>query len=243
MAWSIHHVNLEARDVPATARFYTDILGMHLRDWVFPETRGYLPGDPDKLALLTDTRESHTGLHLIAPDPEFATRNAMQHNPSIGGHVALHVDDLDGVIARLTAAGIPHSVTGEFAIPGLRHVYVEDPSGNLLEINGRTTPAPMPVRHIVLCRITPGTPQATLDALWAELDALRAHIPGMGPLRAGADASPEGLGRGYTHAFTVDFESTAARDAYLAHPAHRSAGARLTALCEGGKDGLCVLDV
>jgi catechol 2,3-dioxygenase-like lactoylglutathione lyase family enzyme len=28
-------------------------------------------------------------------------------------------------------------VTGEFAIPGLRHVYVNDPEGNLLEINGR----------------------------------------------------------------------------------------------------------
>lgn len=137
MAWSIHHVNLQARDVRRTVAFYTDILGMTERDWVFPETRGYLPGDPDKLALLADGREGHTGLHLIAPDPEFASKNNLIHNPSVGGHVAIHVDDLQAVIDRLTAAGVPFSVTGEFAIPGLRHVYVEDPEGNLLEINGR----------------------------------------------------------------------------------------------------------
>lgn len=137
MVWSIHHVNLQAKDVRRCAAFYKDILGMTEQNWVFPETRGYLPGDPDKLALLGDGRESHTGLHLIAPDPTFAERNGLNHNPSVGGHVAFHVDDLPAVIERLTVAGIPFSMTGEFAIPGLRHVYVTDPEGNLLEINGR----------------------------------------------------------------------------------------------------------
>ncbi|MEM1077577.1 MAG: VOC family protein [Pseudomonadota bacterium] len=136
MGWSIHHVNLQAKDVRRSAAFYRDVLGMTEQDWVFPETRGYLPGDPDKLALLGDGREGHTGLHLIAPDPDFAEKNNLIHNPSVGGHVAIHVDDLQGVIDRLTAAGIPFSVTGEFAIPGLRHVYVNDPEGNLIEING-----------------------------------------------------------------------------------------------------------
>ena len=136
MKWSIHHVNLQAKNVRACTAFYTDVLGMTEQPWVFPQTRGYLPGDPDKLALLGDGREGHTGLHLIAPDPDFARKNDLIHNPSQGGHVAFHVDDLQGVIDRLTAAGIPFSVTGEFAIPGLRHVYVTDPEGNLLEING-----------------------------------------------------------------------------------------------------------
>lgn len=137
MGWSIHHVNLQAKDVRRTAAFYRNVLGMTEQDWVFPEKRGYLPGDPDKLALLGDGREGHTGLHLIAPDPDFAEKNDLIHNPSVGGHVAIHVEDLQGVIDRLTAAGIPFSVTGEFAIPGLRHVYVNDPEGNLIEINGR----------------------------------------------------------------------------------------------------------
>ncbi|MFO6464564.1 VOC family protein [Jannaschia sp. KMU-145] len=136
MGWSIHHVNLEARDVRRTAAFYTDILGMKERPWTFPETRGYLPGDPDKLALLGDGRDSHSGLHLIAPDEDFAEKNDLAFNPSVGGHVAFNVPDLDAVIARLRAAGVRHSVTGEFAIPGLRHVYLEDPEGNLVEVNG-----------------------------------------------------------------------------------------------------------
>lgn len=142
MGWSIHHVNLQARDVRRTAAFYQAILGMEERAWAFPESRGYLPGAPDKLALMADGRDSHSGLHLIAPDPDFAARNGLIHNPSEGGHVAFHVDDLDAVIDRLRAAGIPHSVTGEFAIPGLRHVYVTDPEGNLIEINGRAGAGP-----------------------------------------------------------------------------------------------------
>ena len=137
MSWSIHHVNLEARDVQATARFYAAMLGMAQKDWVFPASRGYLPGSADKLALMADGRDSHSGLHLIAPDPEFAAKNGMTHNPSIGGHVAFQVDDLDAVVARLKAAGIHYSLTGEFAIPGMRHLYVEDPSGNLIEVNER----------------------------------------------------------------------------------------------------------
>jgi catechol 2,3-dioxygenase-like lactoylglutathione lyase family enzyme len=137
MPWSIHHVNLQAQDVRRAAAFYTDILGMREAPWAFPKSRGYIPGDPDRLALLGDGRDGHSGLHLIAPDEAFAERNGLAFNPSIGGHVAFQVDDLEAVIARLRAAGIRHSVTGEFAIPGLRHVYLEDPEGNLIEINGR----------------------------------------------------------------------------------------------------------
>lgn len=137
MNWSIHHVNLEARDVRATARFYAAMLGMEERDWVFPASRGYLPGDPDKLALMADGRDSHSGLHLIAPDQGFAEKNGLSHNPSVGGHFAITVPDLEAVVARLKAAGVRYSLTGEFAIPGMRHLYVEDPSGNLVEVNER----------------------------------------------------------------------------------------------------------
>ena len=137
MSWSIHHVTLEARVVQASARFFAAMLGLAQKDWVFPASRGYLPGSPDKLALFGDGRDGHSGLHLIAPDAEFAAKNAMTHNPSMGGHVAFQVDDLDAVVARLKAAGIRYSLTGEFAIPGMRHLYVEDPSGNLIEVNER----------------------------------------------------------------------------------------------------------
>ncbi len=137
MAWSIHHVNLQARDVRKAAAFYAVIMGMQEKDWVFPQARGYIPGDPDRLALFGDGRDSHSGLHLIAPDTEFARRNGLGHNPSIGGHVAFEVDNLSAVMKRLTAAGIRYSDAGTFAIPSMRHIYVNDPEGNLIEINER----------------------------------------------------------------------------------------------------------
>ena len=39
-------------------------------------------------------------------------------------------------------------------------------------------------------------------------------------LEWGPAASPEGLDKGYTHAFFVSFASAADRDAYLPHPEH-----------------------
>ena len=51
------------------------------------------------------------------------------------------------------------------------------------------------------------------------------------------------IARGYTHGFTMDFADTAARDAYLVHPDHISAGGRLCACAEGGRDGVLVVDL
>ena len=139
MTWSIHHVNLETRDVRRTAAFYTNILGMEEGDWVLPESAGYIQTSKDRLALFPDrTRDGQAaGLHLIAPDPEFAAKNNLRHNPSIGGHFAVQVSDMKAVIRRLEAAGVPYSDAGQFAIPGLWNIYVEDPAGNLVEINAR----------------------------------------------------------------------------------------------------------
>jgi catechol 2,3-dioxygenase-like lactoylglutathione lyase family enzyme len=140
MNWSIHHVNLAATDVRKTAKFYAAILGMQETAWVFPpaDQTGAIPNDPARLTLFPDHGAGdpqNRGLHLIQPDPTFARRNNLDHNPSIGGHVAINVPDLDAVMARLREAGVPYSYTPTYAIEGMRHIYVYDPSMNLLEIN------------------------------------------------------------------------------------------------------------
>jgi hypothetical protein len=99
------------------------------------------------------------------------------------------------------------------------------------------------IRHIVLVRFAATTSDADKIAVLAELAGLQAHLPGMRAFAAGPNRSPEGLARGFTHAFTIDFASEADRDAYLVHPAHQAAGARLVNLLEGGRDGLAVVDI
>jgi len=81
-----------------------------------------------------------------------------------------------------------------------------------------------------------------MTELFEALDALKAVIPGIVSVSAGRDCSPEGLQSGMTHGFTVDFVDVAARDRYLAHPDHKSIGARLVSAVEGGIEGLVVLD-
>ncbi len=55
--------------------------------------------------------------------------------------------------------------------------------------------------------------------------------------------SPEGLGQGFRDGFMMDFRDEAARDAYLIHPEHQAAGAKLVAALEGGIGGLIVFDI
>jgi hypothetical protein len=99
------------------------------------------------------------------------------------------------------------------------------------------------IRHIVLVRFPADAGPETIDPLFRALDDLRSVVPGMLSFSAGANVSPEGLARGFTHAFVADFADAAARDAYLVHPAHQAAGARLVAAAQGGVDGLIVVDI
>ncbi len=98
-----------------------------------------------------------------------------------------------------------------------------------------------PIRHIVLCKLRPGQDQA-FAGIMAQLAALSPRLT-MGQMTYGADISPEGIGRGYSHGFTIDFPDIAARDTYLEDPTHQAIGARLVALCDGGVSGILVVDI
>lgn len=98
------------------------------------------------------------------------------------------------------------------------------------------------IRHVVLVRFEEATPKTDIDAIFADLSRLQQVVPGMRSFAGGVNVSPEGLAKGFTHLFVVEFESAAARDAYLVHPAHRAAGARLVQAAKGGLDGVLVMD-
>ena len=98
------------------------------------------------------------------------------------------------------------------------------------------------IRHVVIFKLRAGLGGSVATEIFAALKALKNEIPGIIAVSCGADVSPEGLQRGHTHAFTVDFTNAAARDAYLPHPAHKKVGSMIVASSEGGVSGITVLD-
>ena len=75
----------------------------------------------------------------------------------------------------------------------------------------------MPTVHIVLLKFKP---DGDVDLCMRELAGLKASIPGLQSFTCGPNTSTEGLSKGFTHAFTMVFESASARDGYLPHPEH-----------------------
>ena len=98
------------------------------------------------------------------------------------------------------------------------------------------------IRHVVLFKLRNGLDESVTAKVFTALKALQGQIPGIISISTGIDCSPEGLQRGFTHGFTVDFENATARDAYLPHPAHQKVGAMIVGITQGGVEGICVLD-
>lgn len=98
------------------------------------------------------------------------------------------------------------------------------------------------IRHCVFIRFQSTVADAERQSILSDIAALQQLIPGYLTFTAGANVSPEGLGKGFNSGFIIDFADGAARDAYLVHPAHEKAGGRIVAATEGGIDGVFVYD-
>ena len=113
----IHHVSLIIADTQRSLRFYRDLLGLEVEP-ARPEL-GF-PGAWLRLG----TQQIHL-LELPNPDP-------VTGRPVHGGrdrHLALAVEDFDGLRARLDAAGVDISLSRS----GRRALFCRDPDGNALE--------------------------------------------------------------------------------------------------------------
>lgn len=99
------------------------------------------------------------------------------------------------------------------------------------------------IRHCVFLHFRSDVPQAEKDGIWADLIALKAQVLGFLALHVGANVSPEGLDKGFSEGFIIDFDGPAARDAYLVHPDHVKLGGRIVAALEGGVAGVLVYDI
>jgi hypothetical protein len=99
------------------------------------------------------------------------------------------------------------------------------------------------IRHIVLIRFQPEITEIAIAAVFTDLQAIKASLPGVLAITAGRSESPEQIERGYMHGFVADFADWEALAAYQAHPDHKRLGAALVAAAIGGIDGILVFDL
>ena len=143
MPWSIHHVNMCSPKVARTRVFLRDLLGLPEGKWVYPpaEQMGEVGHDEDSIAYFgSDNR----GIHAVKPISTFPRDNGLLINPTIGGHVAIGVEDINAVMLALDKASLPYDDAGIYAMKGVQQVYTYDPSWNVIEFNqvtDKTVPA------------------------------------------------------------------------------------------------------
>lgn len=99
------------------------------------------------------------------------------------------------------------------------------------------------IRHIVLTKFTPDTPEDTIAKIYEGLSELADKLPGAQNFSGGRSQSPEQIERGYMHGFVIDFDSWDALKAYADNPEHQALGGQLVANAVGGIDGILVLDL
>jgi catechol 2,3-dioxygenase-like lactoylglutathione lyase family enzyme len=111
-------VYLSCKDPKTLAQWYSDALGMKLK--AVPERKAY-----GLEFTYLDAHDKSNKSYVFALVAEGG-------GPAGGGMVGLRVDDLDGLLARLKAAGVTASKieTAEWG----RLAYVEDPEGHRLEL-------------------------------------------------------------------------------------------------------------
>lgn len=100
------------------------------------------------------------------------------------------------------------------------------------------------IRHFVMLRFRTDVSSDEKQALYAALESLRGHLPGVLDFRAVENVSIEhDLVRGNLDGFWFDFADEEARNTYLEDAEHKAVGARLVEYLEGGIDGVTVFDM
>ena len=123
----LDHVALRVADLDASIAFYTETIGLPFMfrelDTEHHEAFAYLEAEGGNLELLQPLDADNRPVPFSAPAPE----------PPYCPHIALGVEDVDAMAARLGAAGVP-LLAGPLEISGrVRWAYVADPDNNVLE--------------------------------------------------------------------------------------------------------------
>lgn len=122
----LDHVNIVARDLEASVRFYADVLGLERRD----PPGASVAGGGAWLCTATGGAVVHLG---SADRPSNADRQTGGPTGAIH-HVAFACEEYDAMVARLARLGIPYRAVGVAGV-GFRQIFLNDPSDVTLELN------------------------------------------------------------------------------------------------------------
>lgn len=100
------------------------------------------------------------------------------------------------------------------------------------------------IRHCVFIQFKPEISQERITELFDEIDALKHHMKGVLAVHVGSNVSPEeGMDKGYSNGFIVDFDNAESRDIYLNNAEHQAVGAQLVEAAVNGVEGILVYDL
>jgi catechol 2,3-dioxygenase-like lactoylglutathione lyase family enzyme len=125
----VDHVVLTCRDVAATLRFYTEVLGM--KEVTFGANRKALAFGRQKINL------HPLGQAASGPDGTVAAV-AARPTPGSADLCLIVAESADALVAHLAACGVPIEegpCTRTGALGPIESVYVRDPDGNLVELS------------------------------------------------------------------------------------------------------------
>ena len=141
MLKSFYHTGFVVKDLDASARFYSDVLGMQIgerfeRQGEFVEQVLAFPGAHIDRAML-DKGEGHK-LELIQYLSPPSAPSGVERNDLGAAHLAFFVEDLDRFYAETSEKGLrfnnpPSSQLNDQGKVSIKACYAQDPDGNWLE--------------------------------------------------------------------------------------------------------------
>lgn len=129
---TLDHVNIRTADVPGTAAFFKEVLGLRAAaaPGVDSSDKGCWIHDPDDRPII----------HIGPIEARYPSDDTFPFRPARGSgavhHVALECDDLPEMLSRLETAGVS-VVRKDYPPAHLTQLFVEERNGIILELNFR----------------------------------------------------------------------------------------------------------
>ena len=133
-----HHTGFVVRDMERAIRFYSDVVGLKVKDRyertgaAISQVIGYENTHLKAVHMEVPGGQSLELIQYVNPPPE--ERPTEERNVVGATHLALQVDDIDAMYQKLAAGGAkPMNPPAEIA-PGRTICYLQDPDGNWIEL-------------------------------------------------------------------------------------------------------------